>query len=135
MSSRKRHINLKIPAWVSVIYTLFAIFLVPWTILLAKDLPTHHIDVSWDVSWVGLDIAIMVCLLITGFLASIKSRWIIIFSSITASFILVDSWFDLITSRPGREFDQALVLALFIEIPVALLGYYVAFKALNSNIE
>lgn len=131
----KKKIKLYIPARVSYMYTVFAVLLVPWTIYLAYSLPTRHVERHWDVSWVGLDIAIMIVLLLTGFLAAIKSRLVIISLSATASFLLVDAWFDIISSRPGSELYQAVGLAIFIEIPLSIIGFALAYKTINRNVD
>jgi hypothetical protein len=131
----KKEIKLYLPSWVSSLYTLFAIAMVPWTIYLAYSLPQRHIDRHWDVSWVGLDIGIILLLLLTGFLASIKSRLVILSLSATASFLVVDAWFDIVSSRPGQQFFQAFVLAIIIEIPLAILGFYLAYRTINRNVD
>lgn len=123
------------PSWVSRVYSIFAALLVPWTIYLAYSLPRRQIQKNWDISWVGLDIGIIFLLLLTGFLASIKSRLVIISLSATASFLLVDAWFDIISSRSGRDLDQSLFLAFIIEIPLSILGFYLAYRTINKNVD
>jgi len=131
----KPKIKLYIPRHISFMYTLFALLLVPWTIYLAKTLPNRHIQRHWDITWVGLDIVIMVLLLLTGFFASIKSRLVIIALCVTASFLLVDAWFDITSSRPGEELLQAILLAIFIEVPLSIIGFSLAYKIINKNID
>ncbi len=132
---KKKKINLKIPRWVSTIFTLFAIALVPWTIYLAYTLPRYQIDKHWDVSWVGLDIGLIFLLLLTGFLAAIKSRLVIISLSAVSSFLVVDAWFDIISARNGSDLYQSLFLAIFIEIPLSILGFSLAYKSINRNVD
>jgi len=133
VKQKKIHVN--IPSWVATVYVIFALALIPWTIYLAYSLPIRHIEKHWDLSWVGLDIGIIIILLLTGFLASIKSRLVIISFSVAASFLLVDAWFDLISAKPGAEFFQALVLAIIVEIPLSILGYYLAYITINRNVD
>jgi hypothetical protein len=135
MRKSKNKIKLNIPQWVSTVYLFLAVVLVPWTIYLAISLPRRHVQPHWDVLWVGLDIGILILFLLTGVLASIKSRLVIISLSATASFLLVDSWFDIASAKAGYQFEQSLSLALFIEIPLAILGYYLAYRTLNKNID
>lgn len=132
---RKSKIKLYIPARVSLIYTGFAVILVPWTVYLAYSLPRKHLERHWDVTWVGLDIAIIFLLLITGFLASLKSRLVILSLVATASFLLVDAWFDVTNSGNGNELVQSIILAIIFEIPIAIMGFYLAYKTLSKNID
>lgn len=132
---RKKKIKLVIPKWVSTIYTVFAIALVPWTIYLSYSLPRFQIDKHWDVSWVGLDIGLILLLLLTGFLASIKSRLVILSLSAVASFLLVDAWFDIASARNGTDLYESVFLAAFIEIPLSILGFTLAYKAINRNVD
>jgi len=131
----KAKIKFKVPTWFSSVYTIFAILLVPWTLYLAKTLPIRHIEKHWDVAWVGLDIAIIILLLLTGFFASIKSRLVIISLVATSSFLIVDAWFDVISSRPGTELVQAILLATLVEIPLAIAGIVFAYRTINRNID
>jgi hypothetical protein len=73
-------------------------------------------------------------MLTTGLLAYRKSRWLTITSSTVGSLLLVDAWFDTMSERSGRQFHQALFLAIFLEIPMALTSYYIAYKVLKHNI-
>ena len=107
-----------------------SIILVPWVIYLAITLPTKHITKHYDLSWVGFDIGVMLSLLVTGMLAKVRSPAVSLSASSTATFLLVDAWFDLVTSTPGKELNEAIVLALFVEIPMALISFFIAYRAL-----
>jgi hypothetical protein len=126
-------IKLRLPSWAPKAYTIFALVLVPWTIYLGLSLPRHHLSTHWDISWTGLDIGLVLSLLLTGILARIKSVWVIISASTTGSLIMVDAWFD-VMSEHGSSFHQALILAFLIEIPLALMSFYLAFHALDRNL-
>lgn len=131
----KPKIKLYVPTWLSTVFTIFAILLVPWTLYLAKTLPIRHVEKHWDVAWVGLDLAIILLLLITGLLAKAKSRLVIITLCTSSSFLLVDAWFDIISSRPGGELAQAIALAAFVEIPLAIAGFVIAYNTINQNVD
>lgn len=128
----RERIHLRLPTWAPRAYAFMAVVLVPWTVYLGTTLPRHHLSTHWDVSWTGLDIALIVSLLSTAILARIKSVWVIISASTTGSLLLVDAWFD-VMSEHGNSFDQALVMAFLIEIPLAIMSYYLAFHALERN--
>jgi hypothetical protein len=128
----KNTIRLRLPRWAPRVYTLLAVILLPWTIYLGLSLPEHHLSAHWDLSWTGLDIALVASLFATGVLARIKSVWVIISASTTGSLLLVDAWFDIMSER-GNSFHQAVVMACLIEIPLAMMSYYLAFHALERN--
>lgn len=127
--SKKLHSS--IPAWSARLFIFLSIVLIPWTIYLSYALPTHHLSNHWDVSWTGLDAAIILALATTGILAYKKSRFIVLSSTITASFLLVDAWFDVLSERRAVDFREALFLAIFVEIPLSILCLTVSWRALN----
>ncbi|HUD06705.1 MAG TPA: hypothetical protein VMR34_02360 [Candidatus Saccharimonadales bacterium] len=132
--SRRKRVSLSFPAWVGWLYTLLAVILVPWTILLAIELPTRHLAVHWDVAWVGLDIGIAISLLLTGYSASLKSKWVTVCASATGTLLLVDAWFDIVTSREGVQVKDAVLLAIFIELPLSAASFWLAHRAIAENL-
>lgn len=133
MSKKDHRKQIEIPSWVSFAYTLFALILVPWVIYLAKSLPHHHPQPHYDVAWVGLDASIMVTLFITAILATKKSSLVVLSASAIGALLLVDAWFDLISSRPGFELTEAISLGIVIEIPLAIASFVLAYKVLSKN--
>jgi len=124
-------IVIRIPSWAVKLYTGTAILLIPWTLYLGWSLPARHLSSHWDVSWTGLDIALIVSFLLTGIMAYVRSMWIVITASTTGSFLLVDAWFDILTEHSGPLFHQAVVTAVVLEIPLALTSFYIAGHALQ----
>jgi hypothetical protein len=131
MASEK--LKIIVPSWPALIYIVMAIILLPWTIYLGASLPTHHLSTHWDISWTGLDAAIIATMLLTGLFAYLKSRWIIISSSTVGSLLLIDAWFDVISERRGVQLHEAIILAIFIEIPLAIISYYIAYQTLEDH--
>ncbi len=114
----------------ALIYPLLALLLLPWTFYLSQSLPTQQIALHWDVSWVGLDIALIAALLATGILAYRQSRWVVITATFLGSLLLLDAWFDILAQRAGDDFRQAIFLAIFVEIPIAVASFVLAGQAL-----
>jgi hypothetical protein len=54
------------PRWVAPVFVLFAVCLLPWTVLLAWKLPARHGTHHYDFAWTGFDIALGLALLGTG---------------------------------------------------------------------
>lgn len=128
-------VHIPIPAWAGVVYLILCIVLIPWTVYLSLALPTRHISQHWDVSWGGLDAGIILALLITAILAFKKSKWVTIPATTAGTLLVVDAWFDVLSSHRGLQLSEALLMAVCFELPVALMSFALAHHVLNSNIE
>lgn len=129
----KLALKIPVPTWAAQIYIVLSIILIPWTVYLSASLPTYHLSDHWDVSWTGLDIGIIITLLLTGLFAALKSQWIVISASTVGSLLVVDAWFDVMSERRGLQLHEAILLAIFIELPLAFGSYYLAYKVLKDN--
>ena len=109
-------------------YFIVSLGMLPWILLLANTLPTRHLTPNWDVAWVGFDIFLALSLFITAMLILKKSNWVIMSATITATLLAVDAWFDVLTSRQGSPAIRALFFAGVVEIPLALLTYFIAYN-------
>ena len=126
-------VKINVPSWPALIYIIMAIILLPWTIYLGASLPAHHLSAHWDISWTGLDVGIIVAMSLTGLFAYLKSRWIIISSTTVGSLLLVDSWFDVMSERRAAQLHESIILAVLVEIPLAIISYYIAYKTLEDH--
>ena len=107
--------------------------LVPWTIYLAITLPRHYTASHWRLTWVGLDIVMSVFLARTAWLTHRRAYGPVVVSAVVAGTLLfVDAWFDVTTATGRADRLAALATAVFGEIPLALLLFWVAHRALNS---
>ena len=102
-----------------VVYVLIAasLALVPWILYLTYTLPSRHVARNYDVGWIGFDVALAAVIALTAHAALRRSRAVVPLASITATMLLCDAWFDVVTSWDG----EALLLAILAEIPLALL--------------
>jgi hypothetical protein len=116
------------PRWLTILYAASAVVLMPWTYLLAEKLPTRLLAHHWDLAWAGFDAFESLLLLTTVFLAIKKSVWLPMIATSLATVLLIDAWFDVLTSVPGQEQLTALVLAIFIEAPLAILTFVYAYQ-------
>lgn len=131
MNFKTLHLN--VPSWAATLYILISIGLIPWTIYLGFRLPTHHTTHNWDVAWVGLDIGLVLTLLATGILAKLHSLYTIIVAVIAGTLLLADAWFDITGYRIGsRGFDEALLMAIFGELPLALMSFTLAVHGVRK---
>ena len=105
-----------------------AVVLVPWTLFLAYTLPARHRVVHWDAIWVGFDLALALALLLTA-VAAIRGRpWLAIPATASATLLVSDAWFDVLTARGTHEVTTALLEAVLVELPLAALCVWMALR-------
>jgi hypothetical protein len=121
----------RLPKWLIVLYGASAIILIPWTYNLAENLPRYHLAHDWDVAWVGFDIFMLTLLACTSVFAAKRSIWQALSATSLATMLVIDAWFDVLTSTPGHDQVIALGFAAFIELPMALLTYLMAHGAVS----
>jgi len=97
---------------------VFSLVLIPWTIYLGYTLPVREESPHYNIAWVGFDVFLLVALGATGFFAIRRSRYLAVTSAAAAALLVVDAWFDIMTS-PRGEIWQAVVLAVLVELPLA----------------
>jgi hypothetical protein len=113
--------------WLVRLLAITAASLVPWTLWLAVSLPERRVAHHYDVAWVGFDIALAIAFALTAFTALRASRWLVPSASMTATMLLCDAWFDVVTSTPGERLEPIL-LAAFAELPLATLCALVVYE-------
>jgi len=114
--------------WAAAAYAVLAVAAAPWTLYVGLTLPSRHLSRHWDISWVGLDIAIGTLLVLNAIFSHIGSKWLVMTATATATLLFVDGWFDVMSARSGEPFLIAVVMALFIELPLAFLTLGIAMK-------
>lgn len=114
--------------WLLLVLGVVAVGLLPWIAYLGATLPSKHLAHHWQVAWVGLDIA-EVAALIATFVALLRnSPAVTVLASIAGTLLVTDAWFDVLTAEPGSDFYWALFFALFAELPLAALCFWIAFE-------
>jgi hypothetical protein len=121
-----RPITIVLPRWPVLFYSLGAAILVPWIVYLSFSLPTRDLSNDWDVVWVGFDAFVVIVMVLTAYFAARRSVWVILAATALGTALLVDGWFDVMTAKDGKDTVQAIFLALFGELPVALISWYIA---------
>jgi hypothetical protein len=120
------------PRWVGHLYLTLFVGIIPWVIYLGFAPPSELGGGHWRVAWVGLDIMEAVGLALTARLAYRRSTWVDIAATATAILLIVDAWFDIVTSS-GWELTQAIAGAVVLEIPLAMLSLWIARHAQVVN--
>jgi hypothetical protein len=104
--------------WAGPAFVLCSVVLIPWTIYLGYSLPSRQLSPHYNVAWAGLDVLELVVLGATGFFALRRSRYLALTAAAAATLLVVDAWFDVMTS-PRNQIIEACVLALLVELPLA----------------
>ena len=123
MPDRMRQLS---PRWVAGLFVAGAIALVPWIVYLGFELPEQNISRHWDLTWVGFDIVLLFALARTGWLAWKGRRQMELPAIAAGTLLLVDAWFDITTAGTTRDLIQAAVSAAVIEVPLAMLAFWIA---------
>jgi len=108
-------------AW---LYTAAAVFLLPWIVFLAVSLPKRDLDRHYDVAWVGFDLLLAFAVIRTAWFAHRIDPRVQIPATATATLLVVDAWFDVITAGNRSQFLEALLMALLVEVPAAVFSLY-----------
>ncbi|MEV6411376.1 hypothetical protein [Kribbella sp. NPDC051718] len=107
--------------WRMLLLVLCVAVLVPWTVYLAVTLPSRYVARHWVATWVGFDILLMVMLTATA-IAGWRRRQLVFPTAFASGVLLIcDAWFDVMTSQPGGDLMQAVLSALIIELPLAIV--------------
>jgi hypothetical protein len=121
------------PRWVAPLYLSLSVLLVPWIVYLAFARPAEFGDGHYRVAWIGLDAMEAIALAATARLAYRRSTWIDMSATATATLLIVDAWFDLMTATPGWQLTQSILAAALLEIPLALMSLWIARHAQIVN--
>jgi hypothetical protein len=103
------------------VFAAAALALVPWVVVLVRALPSDHRAAHWDVAWAGFDGALALLLSAVAVAAWRRSPWLEGAATACATLLLVDAWFDILTSSTGAELFTASIEAALVELPLALI--------------
>jgi hypothetical protein len=120
------------PRWVGPLYLLLAGCLLPWIVYVAWSLPSRSASSSWDVAWAGFDAGLFAALAATGWAAWRHAWWVQAAAIATATLLVVDVWFDVVTAS-GGALAVAIVEAVLVELPLAALSLSIARHASVVN--
>lgn len=109
-------------------YSTVAVLLLPWIVFLAISLPKRSIDLHYRFAWVGFDCILVFTLARTAYMAFRIDPRVQIPATVSATLLIVDAWFDITTAGDRVAFIQAVLLAIFAELPGAVLSLYVAHR-------
>jgi hypothetical protein len=109
-------------------FAIAGVALLPWTIWLTQQLPSHHTDEHWRALWVGFDLALAAALIGTAVAAVRRSPFVETIAAVAGTLLLCDVWFDTLLES-GGAFWMALLEAGALELPLAAVCFWVAHDA------
>lgn len=107
-------------------FAVCSVVMVPWTVHLVFVLPSRAVAAHVRLAWTGFDVGLLVMLAWTAWSALRGSRWLPHAAVATATFLVIDAWFDVVTSNSREAVLVALVLACFVELPLATVCVWLA---------
>ena len=117
------------PRWVVPLFAVSAIALAPWIVFLVRVLPSRDEAAHWDIAWGGFDVAMALLLLAVALAAWRRSPWLEGAATATATLLFVDAWFDVLTSSSRTQLAVAILSAVLMELPLAVLCLVLARDA------
>lgn len=115
-----------VPPWIAPAFLLCAVILIPWTAMLFLTLPHSYGANHWRLAWGGFDVALAVALATTGIAVLRRSPLGEIAATVTGTLLVCDAWFDVLTSHGTADVAQAIAGALLVELPLAVLCFWIA---------
>jgi hypothetical protein len=116
-----------LPRWIPRLLSLVAIALVPWTLWLTFTLPSRHVADDYDLAWVGFDLALLAAIGTTAWMIVHGSKWLVPLAAVAGTMLVCDAWFDITTSSGATERTQAILEAVFAELPLAAICGWIVY--------
>jgi hypothetical protein len=116
----------RVVRWTGPFFALFSLILLPWTIYLAGSLPARQVSTNYGAAWAGFDVLLMLTLAGTAYFALRRSRYLALAASAAAALLVVDAWFDVLTTPAGQRIES-IALAAFVELPLAAVCIWLSW--------
>ena len=107
------------------LFALLSVLLIPWIFFIAFALPSRQLSPNYDLAWAGFDGMLLIGLASTAYFALRRSRYLSVAATATGTMLIVDAWFDVLTSRRSDRM-LAVVFALVSELPLAGLCWWLS---------
>jgi hypothetical protein len=111
---------------VAPLFVALGLLAVPWTVYLGYSLPEQAESPHYRLAWVGFDVLLVGALFTTAFLAWHGRRLVVVPAVVTATLLVVDAWFDVLTTPGAEDIAVAVASAVLLELPLAALCVWIA---------
>ena len=115
---------------VATVYGIGAVILIGWAAYLGASLPERNVAQHWNAAWVGLDVLIVLGLANTAWRAGHADGRVVIPAAATAGLLVADAWMDISTAARS-DLWQSVVVAVAVEIPLAVISILLSRRALD----
>ncbi len=112
--------------WAGPAFVAFSLILLPWIGYIAESLPARQLSPNYDIAWAGFDVFELIGLAATAYFALRRSRYLSTAAAATATLLVVDAWFDCMTT-PASERWESFLLCAVIELPLAGLCLWLSY--------
>lgn len=116
---------------VSAAFVVGAVLLVPTSVRRVVKVAPVVIALHQRVTWSGLDIFEFAGLLATGWCLRERSPWLAMVGTATATLLLSDALFNIVTSSDGSLLG-GILMAVVAELPLAALSLVLAAREVHS---
>jgi hypothetical protein len=99
-----------------------ALGLAAWIGVLAVTLPLRYRAGGWSAAWVGFDAVLLLAFTATAWAAWRRRQVLILCLVVLAILLICDAWFDTTLDYATRGFALSLLLALLVELPLAVMA-------------
>ena len=121
--------NARVVKWAGPAFALFSLILLPWIAYLAYSLPSRQVSADYGAAWAGFDVMLLVALAGTGYFALRRSRYLATAATAAATLLVVDAWFDVMTTLPGQRLEPVVLAAGVQELPLAAVCVWLSLHA------
>lgn len=121
--------GLPVPRWLGAVFLLVAALTLAWVVELWLTLPYRDVSAHYRLAWAGFDAMLAFVLARTGWLAWRGRDHVELPAVSAATLLVVDMWFDIVTSSTAKDRLLAVASALLVEIPLAALCLWIARNA------
>jgi hypothetical protein len=120
---------LPLPRWLGPLAVCCTIGIVPWIVYLGMTLPDEQHTDHYAMAWLGFDSVMCIVLAALGYCAIRRKPATELLAAVAATLLVVDAWFDVVTSEDLSAFWLALTTAIGAELPLAFICGWVAVNA------
>ncbi|MBV6702246.1 hypothetical protein [Kitasatospora aureofaciens] len=108
-----------------------AALLLGWILVLGATTHGQAEVRNWSTVWIGMDLLQVAGLVATAVLLAGRSRLVALAGAATATLLLLDAWFDVMTAEGGSDWYVALAMALMVELPASFAMTVLARHSLD----
>ncbi|HEY7046062.1 MAG TPA: hypothetical protein VH373_02485 [Jatrophihabitantaceae bacterium] len=129
-TARARRLRAVLPlATATTVATVLAV----WCGVLAATLPATVTANHWSLTWVGLDAGEGASAALTAVLIRRRTRYAALTTTMGATFLLADAWFDVCTAPAGSAQLISVLQAAVLEVPLAAAALWFAVTTLRAD--